>query len=262
MRILSGVAAISLAIASFASIADDRDADSWPLLGRDWRQSYYSPLTDINADEHRAARLRLGLRPRVHQYAGSDAGSRRWSHVHERQCRAHLRAGCCDGRAALEVRADAGFQDRLRGRGLRLHQSRCRRPTGEGIRRRRRRLALCVERGHRRGGLESPDGRRPQPLLFEHRRSVYRRQEGHHRQRRRRVRRARLFHCLRYRNGQASLALLHRPRRSEEGLRTSRAEDGGQDLVAEESLRRRSRRHRVGRDGLRPRAESAVRRHG
>ena len=51
MRILSCVAAaIVLATASFAASADDRDADSWPTLGRDWKQSYYSPLTGINAD--------------------------------------------------------------------------------------------------------------------------------------------------------------------------------------------------------------------
>ena len=51
MRILSCVAAaIVLATASLAASADDRDADSWPTLGRDWKQSYYSPLTGINAD--------------------------------------------------------------------------------------------------------------------------------------------------------------------------------------------------------------------
>jgi quinohemoprotein ethanol dehydrogenase len=39
-----------LAAASLASGADDQDANSWPTLGRDWQQSYYSPLTGINAD--------------------------------------------------------------------------------------------------------------------------------------------------------------------------------------------------------------------
>jgi quinohemoprotein ethanol dehydrogenase len=31
-------------------LAGDREPDSWLTGGRDWRQSYYSPLTDINAN--------------------------------------------------------------------------------------------------------------------------------------------------------------------------------------------------------------------
>jgi quinohemoprotein ethanol dehydrogenase len=50
MRTVSSVAALVLATASLSATADDREADSWPTLGRDWRQSYYSPLTGINAD--------------------------------------------------------------------------------------------------------------------------------------------------------------------------------------------------------------------
>src|SRR6201999_343662 len=49
MKTLSGVvAALVLVTAGAAVAADDRDADSWPTLGRDWRQSYYSPLRDID----------------------------------------------------------------------------------------------------------------------------------------------------------------------------------------------------------------------
>ena len=49
MRILPGVAALLLATAGAAVAADDPAPDSWPLAGRDWRQSYYSPLTGIDA---------------------------------------------------------------------------------------------------------------------------------------------------------------------------------------------------------------------
>jgi quinohemoprotein ethanol dehydrogenase len=54
MRTSSAAAVILLASASLlanrvAVAADDSAEDSWPLAGRDWRQSYYSPLTDINA---------------------------------------------------------------------------------------------------------------------------------------------------------------------------------------------------------------------
>ncbi len=41
--------AVNVALAQSAEQRAEPDADSWRTGGRDWQQSYYSPLTDIDA---------------------------------------------------------------------------------------------------------------------------------------------------------------------------------------------------------------------
>ena len=134
---------------------------------------------------------------------------------------------------------------------------------GQGLRRRLRRPPDRARRGHRPAGVGEGHDRRPQARLHHHRRAARVQGQGDHRQRRRRVRRARLHHRLRRR---------HRRRRSGAGsrcraIRPSRFEDASMAKAAKtwdpsrQVLGGRRRRHGVGHDGLRPRAEPDVHRH-
>ena len=114
----------------------------------------------------------------------------------------------------------------------------------------------CTDRACGLGRADHPGGQR----LHHHRRAAHRQGQGADRQRRRRVRRARLPHRLRRGDRQAGVALVRRARRP--GARPRGRIDGarGQDLERR-VVEVRRRRHAVGRHHLRPGVEPGLRRH-
>ncbi len=121
---------------------------------------------------------------------------------------------------------------------------------------------VALDAEDRIGGLGDGHGRSV-AALHHHRRAARRQRPRLHRQRRRGVRRARLRLRLRGQHRQAAMALLHRPRRSVEGTgqRRLRSRHGQSRRDVERAVvDARRRRHRLGRDRLRPGLQSADRR--
>ena len=179
--------------------------------------------------------------------------------VRDRLVERHLRDRRAHRQAALEVRPRSASQVRQH-RLLRRRQSRRRVLQGQGLRRRARRPAGRARCGDRQGRV-ADDDRRSEPAVHDHRRAAHREGQGHHRQRRRRVRRARLRLGVRRRDRQARVALLHGARRSVEAAGKQGARARAADVEGQRLVEVRRRRHGVGLDRLRPRAEPALRRH-
>ena len=217
------------------------------------------PARSDQRQERRAARARVAVRDGDQSRPRGDAARRRRRDVCDRIVERHLRDRRAHRQAAVEVRPRSASQVRQH-RLLRRRQSRRRvlqGPVYVGVLDGRLVAHRC---GERQGGVADDDGR-SEAAVHDHRRAAHREREDHHRQRRRRVRRARLRVRVRRRDRQAGVALLHRARRSveaagEQGARARAADVEGQRLV---EVRRR--RHGVGFDRLRSRAESALRRH-
>ncbi len=148
---------------------------------------------------------------------------------------------------------------------LRRRQSRTRGLRRAALRGRARRLAARARRAHRPAGVEGRHADRPvgAQAVHAHRRAAAGRRSHRRRQWRRRFRRcARLRIRVRPQERRPALALLHGAAQSRRRPAGSAASRGGrEDLGSAASVGRRQRRHRVGRDGLRPGAPAGVHRH-
>ena len=242
MRTSSAAAAILLAIAGSLALrvavaADDPDGDSWPLAGRDWRQSYYSPLADINATNVGELGFAWGYdleftrtqeatpvvvdgvmytSGNVGRVYALDAGDRRGaagSSSRRRQARSTTKA-----RAATTSTA----------------ASPCR--HGKVFVGSARRLAVCARRERPARSCGKPTR---SPTAAAPTRSPARRRSpatSDHRQRRRRVRRARLCHRLRRRDRQQAWRFFTVPGDPKKAFEHPELEDGVEDLGPEQPL--------------------------
>ena len=217
------------------------------------------PARSDQRRQRREARPGVAVRDRDRSRPRGDAARRRRRDVHDRVVERHLRDRRAHRQAAVEVRPRGASQVR-QPRLLRRRQSRRRVLQGQGLRRRARRPA-GRDRCDERQGRVADDDRRSEAAVHDHRRAAHRERQGHHRQRRRGVRRARLRVGLRRRDRQARVALLHRARRSVEAAGEQGARQGAADVEGRRLVEVRRRRHGVGFDRLRPRAEPALRRH-
>ena len=188
---------------------------SWLTYGRTYAEQRYSPLAQIDERNVGAARPRLvRSTPDTHARPRGDAARRRtacstrparWSVV--------LRGRRAQRAAALDATTRRCRASYGRQRLLRRREPRRRALPGPRLRRHARRPAVALDATTGRAGLVGRH-RRPEQALHDHGGAARREGQGDHRQRRRRVRRARLRLGLRRRDRRARLALLHRARRS------------------------------------------------
>ena len=239
------------------------EPNNWLTHGGTYLEQRHSPLTEISKDTLEPPRAGVVLRIRHLSRPGSDAARRRRRAVHDERLEQGVRAERRDRRADLELRPEGA-----RRRGceslLRRELARACAVRGQADHRDARRPAHRARPNDGRGGLEHRH-RRSNEDVHDHGRAARREGQGRHRQRRRRVRRARLRQRLRRRHRRARVALLRRARRSRggsrrRGLGQGARRDRGADVVRP-LVRDGRRRHAVGRDRLRRRARSALRRH-
>ena len=191
--------------------ANARTSRDWPSHGLDYAETRFSRLTQINADNVKALGLvwaydlesTRGVEATPLVVDGVMYVSASWSVVHAVDVRT--------GQAAVDLRSRRASRGGLQGL-LRRGQPRRGRLPGQGVRRHLRRPPRGPRRRHRAGGVDQGHHHRPLAVVHDHRCATRVQGQGDHRQRRRRVRRARLHHRLRHRDGRSALALVHRAR--------------------------------------------------
>ena len=201
------------------------------------------------------------VRPRIDPRRRGDPARGGWDHV---------RVGLVEHRARhrrphrqedLDVRSEGRARSRLQGL-LRRGQPGRGAPSGQGVRRGLRRTADRARRCHGPDGVGERHDHRPLAPLHHHRRAAGVQGQGHHRQRGRRVRRARLHHRLRCEHRRPEMALVHRARRPEQAVRGRVDGESGQDLGSQRQvLGGRRRRHGLGHADIRSPAQPDVRGH-
>ncbi len=163
-----------------------------------------------------------------------------------------------DGRTRLALRPAGRPEHHAQGL-LRSRQPRTGGVGGPRLHRHLRRLAGGARRRDGRGDLARRHLHRPVPLVHEHGLAADCRRRRRPRQRGRRLRRARVHHGVRRRDRREGVALLHGSGRSGPWLRAP-GDGGGRGHVGPGlGLGGRTRGHRLGRDGLRPRARPSLR---
>ena len=240
-RFAAGLIAFACALIAFVSAQQKPPVDDaalrapearnqdWLSYGRDYYEQRFSPLDQINDKNVAQLGLAWQFETATQPRPRSDAARRRRRDVRDRIVERHLRDRRAHRQAALEVRPRSASQVRQH-RVLRCRQPRRRVLQGPRLRRRARWPARGDRCGERQGRL-ADDHRRSEPAVHDHRRAAHREGEDHHRQRRRRIRRARLCVRVRRRDRQARVALLHGARRSveaagEQGARCARCRRG------------------------------------
>ena len=199
-------------------VANERSTRDWPSYGLDYAETRFSKLKQINADN--VGKLGLVWSYNLESNRGVEATpvvidgvmyvTASWSIVHAIDVRTGQKLwsfdpkvdrafgykGCCD----------------VVNRGVAVWKGKVFVASYDG-----RLFGLDAATGNKL--WETGHDHRSQDVLHHHRCAARLQGQGDHRQRRRRVRRARLHHRLRRRHRRAEMALVHRARRPEQALR-------------------------------------------
>ncbi|AOF87114.1 quinohemoethanol dehydrogenase type-1 domain protein [Hydrogenophaga sp. RAC07] len=155
------------------------------------------------------------VQPGIQAGRGVHAAGGRRHHVRHRVVERGARGGRAHGPTHLDLRPAGAARSRLQGL-LRRGQPWRGVARRQGLRGRLRRPPDRAGRGHRQGRVGKRHHHRPQVQLHHHRCTARVQGQRDHRQRRRRVRRARLHHRLRREEWCAEMALVHRAGRPEQ----------------------------------------------
>ena len=215
------IRAVTSAIDGNSIRANAATSKDWPAVGLDYGETRFSKLDQINTDN--VKKLGLVWSYNLDSTRGVEAtplvvdGIMYVTRLVERRAR-HRRP---HRQEDLDLRSRSVAREGLPGL-LRRGQPRRGALQGQGLRRYLRRPPDRARRGHRQEGLGEGHHHRPLAVLHHHRRAARLQGQGDHRQRRRRIWRARLRHRLRRRDRQPGLALVHGAGRSGEALRGRR----------------------------------------